>query len=194
MASYQGINSVLAALETYFKERMPSELTQGSINASVKLLGSADVAKPISGNTLGLYLHRMSIDAHGRARHFAPTGANTAEAVPELPVNLHLFLIASASSAAIEADLMAWAMVELANFPQLDYARLHPGDTAWGERELVSISPEDMSTEDLMRIWEVFDSRYTMTVPYIARTVRLRLREPVSGDPVATRVYPVGVL
>ena len=53
MASYQGINSVLAALETYFKERMPSELTQGSINASVKLLGSGAIGLGLLGQPDG---------------------------------------------------------------------------------------------------------------------------------------------
>ena len=71
MASYKGVNGVMVALEDFFKRRLPDELKQGTVNAKVKLLGSTDVSKPISSNTLGIYLHRVTIDPHGRSRFFA---------------------------------------------------------------------------------------------------------------------------
>jgi hypothetical protein len=50
-----------------------------------------------------------------------------------------------------------------------------------------------MSTEDLMRIWDVFESAYTSTVPFVARTVRLRLaQQRTEGPDVVTRVFPAG--
>jgi len=46
-----------------------------------------------------------------------------------------------------------------------------------------------------MRIWDVFKSPYTSTVPYVARTVRLRLRRPrTEGPSVSTRVFPGGTV
>ncbi len=192
MASYRGVNGVLQALEDFFKARLPDELRQGPINARVALLGSADVGRPITGNVLGIYLHRITVDPHGRARHFPPQGTETAGR-PELPVNLHFLLIAAASSATIEADLMSWAMVEFANDGQLDVSHVAETDTGWSERELLTITPEEMSTEDLMRIWDVFEAQYTSTVPYVARTVRMRLMPQRSEGPdVITRVFPTG--
>lgn len=112
-----------------------------------------------------------------------------------MPVNLHFLLIANAKSATVEADLMSWAMLQLANESQLDVSQLRDSDSDWGEQELVTITPDEMSTEDLMRIWDVFKSPYTSTVPYIARTVRLRLNPPRSEGPaVVTRVFPGGRL
>jgi len=195
MASYKGVNGALVALEDFFKNRLPEELKQGDINARVVLLGSADVAKKITGNVLGIYLHRMTIDPHGRNRYFPPQGTNNEEPQTELPVNLHFFLISSAASATIEADLMSWAMVELANEGQLDVSHIAEVDTTWGEREVLTITPEEISTEDLMRIWDVFEAKYTNTVPYVARTVRLRLQAQRSeGPPVITRIFPGGTL
>ncbi|TQV71495.1 DUF4255 domain-containing protein [Aliikangiella marina] len=193
MASYHAVNAVLLALENFFTERLPNELTDGPINARVELLGSSDITSPISGNVLGIYLHRLEIDAHGRARHFTPTGTSNGHRVSELPVNLHLLLIASASSATIEANLMAWAMIELANNSQLDISHLSENDSDWTEKEILTITPAEMSNEDLMRIWDVFESDYTSSVPYIGRTIRLRLQEPESiAEPVTTRVFPTG--
>lgn len=194
MASYQAVNGVLLALENFFKARMPSELTEGPINSRVELLGSADIADPLNGNVLGIYLHRIAIDPHGRSRFFPAQGTKK-DGGPsgELPVNLHFLLIASATSATIEANLMSWAMLALANESQLDISHMAESDASWTQRETLSVTPEDMSTEDLMRIWDVFEAPYTSSVPYAVKTIRLRLEEARSEGPaVVSRVFPTG--
>lgn len=194
MASYQGVKAALSALEAFFTRRLPAELSGEPVNARVSLLGSADIANSLSGNLLGIYLHRLTIDPHGRSRSFAPTGSQWQRGAPELPVNMHFLLIANATAADYEADLITWAMVELANHSQLDFGAVSTVDGEWGEQEVLTITPEEMSTEDLMRVWDVFERPYTSTVPYMARTVRLRLNDLVSDNgPVATRVFPAGV-
>jgi hypothetical protein len=180
-------------LEEFFTRRLPAELSDEPISAKVKLLGSAQIASHLSGNFLGIYLHRITIDAHGRTRRFQPQGTQSGGREAELPVNLHFLLIAYGTSATIEADLMAWAMLELANASQIEVSHIHDVDAGWGESELLTVVPEEMSTEDLMRIWDVFESSYTSTVPYVARTARLRLKpERTAGPDVITRVFPGG--
>lgn len=193
MASYKGIQGTLLALEAFLKRRLPQELSDEPVNASVQLLGSADIAETLSGNLLGLYLHRVTIDPHGRTRQFSPGGTQQNTRHPELPVNLHFLLIANATSPTVEADLLSWAMVEIANENQLDISHIQDIDDEWGQREMITITPEEMSTEDLMRIWDVFESPYTITLPYVARSVRLRLN-PLrrEGPDVVTRVLPGG--
>lgn len=193
MASYRGVTGALLALEAFLTSRLPAELSSEPTNAQAKLLGSADIANILAGNLLGIYLHRITIDPHGRQRSFAQRGSDQNAPQAELPVNLHFLLIANASSATIEADLLSWAMVELANECQLDVSHIQDIDDEWGQAEVLNITPDEMTTEDLMRIWDVFKSPYTSTVPYVARTVRLRLRRPRSEGPsVSTRVFPGG--
>lgn len=195
MASYKGVQGALTALEEFFKGRLPTDLSSGPTNAQVKLLGSQDIASKLSGNLLGIYLHRLTIDDHGRARYFPNQGTNTNGPAAELPVNLHFLLIANATSATIEADLMAWAMVAIANHSQIDISHVQDIDDEWGQYELLNVTPAEMSTEDLMRIWDVFESAYTSTMAYTAKTVRLRLNpQRTEGDPVRTRVFPTGRL
>lgn len=193
MASYRGVQGALLALQAYLSSRLPAELAAEPTNATVELLGSADIAETLNGNLLGIYLHRLTVDPHGRARSFAPQGTGRGPRQGELPVNLHFLLIANASSATVEADLISWAMVQLANESQLDVSHIQDIDDEWGQAELLTIAPDEMSTEDLMRIWDVFESPYTSTMPYVARTVRLRLNPPRSeGPPVVTRVLAGG--
>lgn len=195
VASYKGVQGVLNALEGFIKGRLPAELSDGPTNARVSLLGSADIANRLNGNLLGIYLHRLTIDDHGRSRFFRPQGTDDAAPRPELPVNLHFLIIAHATSATVEADLMSWAMVELANNSQIDVSHIQDIDDEWGQSETINITPDDMSTEDLMRIWDVFESSYTSTMAYTAKTVRLRLNpQRTEGPPVSTRVLPGGVL
>ena len=193
MASYKGVQGALIALESFFKLRLPVELSSGPTNARATLLGSSDIANKLTGNLLGIYLHRVSIDDHGRARYFHPKPNDAQSIQAELPVNLHFLLIANATSAVIEADLMSWAMVEMANHNQLDISHVQDIDDEWGESEVLNITPEEMSNEDLMRIWDVFDSPFTLTKAYIAKTIRLRLApEKTEGPVVDTRVFPMG--
>ena len=65
MASYKGVQGALNALEAFFKARLPGELSGGPTNARVSLLGSNDIANRLTGNLLGIYLHRLTIDDHG---------------------------------------------------------------------------------------------------------------------------------
>ena len=88
MASYKGVNGALVALEDFFKSRIPDDLANEPVNARIALLGSADVSQPITGNVLGIYLHRITIDPHGRSRYFRSRGADLNGPSPELPVNL----------------------------------------------------------------------------------------------------------
>ncbi|AMK76251.1 MULTISPECIES: DUF4255 domain-containing protein [Methylomonas] len=195
MASYRGVTGALLALESFLTSRLPAELSSEPTNAQAKLLGSADIANILTGNLLGIYLHRITIDPHGRQRSFAQRGSDQSAPQAELPVNLHFLLIANAASATIEADLLSWAMVELANQCQLDISHIQDIDDEWGQAEVLNIAPDEMTTEDLMRIWDVFKSPYTSTVPYVARTVRLRLQRPrTEGPPVSTRIFPGGTI
>ncbi len=51
-----------------------------------------------------------------------------------------------------------------------------------------------MSTEDLMRIWEVFEADYTINMPYVVKTIRLRLnQQQTQGPAVISRVFPTGI-
>jgi hypothetical protein len=195
VASYRAINGVLLTLEHFFKTRMPAELKGGAINANVKILGSTDMDAALSGNVLGIYLHRYAIDPHGRSRFFAPQGTNkNSGPAAELPVNLHLLLIASGTSASIEANIMSWAMLALANESQFDISHLGEFDDGWSERENITIAPEDLTADELMRIWDLFGMPYTSSVPYIVRTVRLRLNEQITEGPaVISRVFPTGI-
>jgi hypothetical protein len=196
MASFRGVHGAMLALESALQRALPAAWRQGqgTVNARVTLLGSRELAAPLAGNVIGLYLHRVTVDPFGRNRPLPPLpGPGPARVHAELPVNLHFLVIANGASAAIEADLLGWAMTALAAAPHLDLARLGESDPEWGRPEQAAITPAEMTDEDLLRLWDRFQASYTLSVPYVIRTVRLRLAgETLEGPDIATRVLPVG--
>lgn len=193
MASFRGVHGVMQSLESHLQRSLPTAWQGGTMNARVRLLGSSQMAAALAGNFLGLYLHRITVDPYGRNRPLPLVSATSGTRHAELPVNLHFLLIANGSSPDIEANLMSWGMIALANEVHLDLSQLGDSDPDWGRQEQVAIVPAEMSDEDLMRLWDQFEAAYTLTVPYVMRTVRLRLRgEEPEGPDVGTRAFLVG--
>lgn len=56
----------------------------------------------------------------------------------------------------------------------------------------MQVLPEEMSTEDLMRLWDSLPGDYRLSAPYLVKTVRLAPDiDPDEGPPVRTLVFPV---
>ena len=111
------------------------------------------MAEEPTGNNLGLYLHRVSVDPFGRNRYLK-TDDDSKTPQPELPVNLHLLLVAWTENAANEGTLISWAMQQIGASLNMDIAHLGGTDNYFKGDEAVQVQPEDMSTEDLLRIWD----------------------------------------
>ena len=190
MASHLGILSVLQALRERLAIRMAARLGG---NPQVEILGSQTLAgspQP-NTNTLGLYLHRVSVDPFSRNRHL-PAAEGRRAPRPELPVNLHLLLIAWCTHTEEEIGYLAAAIQIIGGGLSLTSADVSLADPAWGAEDSVQVMPEEMSTEDLMRLWDSLPGDYRLSAPYLIKTVRLGPDiDPAEGPPVRTLVFPM---
>lgn len=164
----------------------------------VSILGTVELKSPLTAptstgpktNTIGIYLHRVSVDPFGRNRYLHTRTPDMAPQ-PEMPVNLHIFLLAWTSNGESEAVLTTWALQQIGSSFQLGYSHMKSYDPHWGADEVVQILPEEMSTEDLLRIWDSLPGNYILSVPYIVKTIRLLPVPQVEpSKPVATVVVP----
>jgi hypothetical protein len=137
------------------------------------------------GTQLSIYLHRVSVQETLRnATHLDQTGR-----IRPLPltIDLHYLFTVWASDALHEQLILAWTMRQLHTLPILDASSLLP-DADWDPDETVQLIPSELSTEDMMRIWDALDPPYHLSVSYVARVVRIDPDESVTGQPVvATR-------
>jgi hypothetical protein len=180
VASYAAVQGVMAAIEGMLNERFPPELK--SLSATVQLIGSHAFQQPPSSNTLALWLYRISIDPTVPGGFVRPQLSGAQGRVPEIPVMLHFLMIAIADSALAENSLMGWGFQQLAVTPIIGADRLAAqalaltGQTLdWDDADDVQVATEELTREELMRIWDTLPMKYRLTVPYVARGLRVTL-------------------
>lgn len=187
MASHKATMGILQALKERLALRM-SVLLGG--NPLVSLVGSQELSGAPAQEALGIYLYRAAVDPFSRNRYLqAPEGRKTP--LPELPVNLHVLLVGWSNKTESEINYISAAMQIIGSSMNLGISHIGLADPGWGDADTVQIIPEEMSTEDLARLWDSFPGGYRLSVPYIIKTVRFAPAEDKDEGPlVKARVFP----
>jgi hypothetical protein len=186
MANIQALHSLGQSLVTYLRNTYPAEVAgQAMPECAFALLSSGELAGPQDdGTRLTLYVYRLTVNEHQRQ---ARPDRMSPDQQPPLGLDLHFLLTAWAGTAQDELLPMAWAMRQLYQHPILDASALSP-EAGWAPEEVVQIIPSELSTEDMMRIWDALEPPYRLSVSYIARRVRLDPDRLLDAAPVvATR-------
>ena len=171
MANVWAVHSVGNSIVTFLRNSYPQEIGGVAMPAcAFELFSGGQIAGEIDEVTrITLYLYRITVNEHTRQsrRPGALTDRSTA-----LSVDLHYLLSAWAANSLDEQVPLAWAMRQLHQVPVLDLANLSP-EAGWGADEVVQILPVDLSTEDLMRVWDALEPSYRLSTSYLARVVRI---------------------
>lgn len=131
-----------------------------------------------------LLLYRITHNEHLRNRSRADLPFN--QPVP-LTLNLHLLVTVWADTALKEQSLLAWAMRELHLRPVLDRS-LFADSGGYAAGDLVSLTPDELTLDDLSKLWQVLVQPMRPSLGYVARNVKLDLESEPDNEPVlATR-------
>jgi Pvc16 N-terminal domain len=171
MANVFAVHSVGSSIVTFLRNGYPTELASRAMPAcGFELTSSGQLAGEIDETTrITLYLYRITVNEHSRQARPARAVADTF--VP-LGLDLHYLLTAWAANPLDEQVTLAWAVRQLHQFPILDASSLSP-EAGWGRDEVIQIVPAELTTEDVMRIWDALDPAYRLSMSYVARLVRL---------------------
>jgi hypothetical protein len=184
MASPFAIYAVGNALARYLTQAYQLQKSEGEIKlkfpCEFRLISSGELKDDDSfSNTLTLFLHRVTTNEH--LRNVSQVKHPAAAFIP-LSLDLHYLMTMWTDNAEAEHSILAWAMKELHQHPVLDLSALsssHP-DARWVPADNIQIISEDLSDEDVMRIWDALNPSYRLSVSYVARAVK------IDADPVAT--------
>lgn len=186
MTSVQAVHAVGESIVTHLRQSYPQELRDihpcDFALVSTSKLASFKDDPP--GTSLALLLYRISINHDLRnANRLDPAKGRR---LP-LSLDLHYLLSVWAEEAETEHVVMAWAMSKLHETPVLDRALLHDVGrrVGWLPEDLVQVIPAEISSEDLMRIWDALEPSYRLSYSYVARVVR------IDPEPVELGAPPV---
>ncbi len=192
MANIAAIASVGRSIEQYLNQayHMPGsfgQVTRPECTFSLEPIGGLQTGDAGSSAAVRvrILLYRASMNPHMR------TSGRLAEPdmdPPPLSVDLHYLLTFWSNSAESEQLVFAWTLRQMHQTPVLD-ASILMMEGGWGADDVIQLIPEEISNEDLMRIWDTLEPDYRLSIPYIARVVRIDPIEHASHRRVvATRM------
>ncbi len=191
MANVFAVHSVGSSIVTFLRNTYPQQIAGRPMpSCGFELTSSGQLAGDISDTThITLYLYRITVNEHSRQTRRAT--AQPDSFVP-LGLDLHYLLSAWAANPLDEQVALAWAIRQLHQYPVLDASSLSP-EAGWSSDEAIQLIPAELSTEDVMRIWDALDPAYRISVSYVARLVRLDPDQDAPGHrPVVAGRFAYG--
>jgi hypothetical protein len=143
-----------------------------------------NVAVALAPPVLSIFMYRVDFN---KAVRGAWSAVGSVDGRSHLPVDVHFLLTAWASDAESELRILGRAMQVLETTPILSGPLLHQ-DGEFAPNETVQIVLEEISTEAVMRTFDSLPTSYKLSVPYIARVVRIDSKVATPSPPVLTVV------
>ena len=193
MADFHAIQVTCDALTRLLQESYDPDVIEPATHLQFEVYGTGDFNNHMSQG-VSLFLYRVHVNATQRSPLVKDPVGNIRRQM--LPLDLHLFLTVWAPKASLQHAILGWAMRVLEDTPILSSALLNGvrADTFRGD-ETVELTAGQLSNEELMRIWDDLGAEYQLSVPYVARVVRIEsLRELSEGQPVSRRQFEYGAL
>ncbi|APV49314.1 hypothetical protein BWI17_06240 [Betaproteobacteria bacterium GR16-43] len=201
MSGYAAIAAVGKSIERVLNLAFSQIEPIGAASPAHAILVRTDDMTPhraptaIGKNALSIYLYRVDFNKAMRA---AWSSMGVADGRGHLALDLHFLLTAWADNAEHEHLILGRTMQALEYTPTLAGALLYApsvpaGEPQAGPAEAVQVLLEEISTEALMRTFDSLPTKYRLTVPYVARVVRLDTREARPIPPVTDARFPLRV-
>lgn len=189
MAGFAAIAATGISLERFltdgFVQAQPIDgQTTRAVLATTTDFEEGAVDSLISAPALSVFLYRIDFNKTMRA---AWSAVGTYDGRGRLALDLHYLFTAWADNAEHEHLILGRALQCLETTPMLAGPLLHPSG-GWATNENVQLAIEDIPTEALMRTFDSLPVKYRLSVPYVARIVRIDSLVARPDVPVTTVV------
>lgn len=174
--------SIARLVDAYFGDADPL----GGPTATAKLVTTADFKESSGVPSRGVTLFPYKVDVNAPTRA-AWSAVGSYDGRAHLALDLHFLLTAWADNAEDELTLIGCAMQCLETTPILSGPLLDKNG-AWAPNEAVQVTLGEITTEEVMRTFDSLPTDYKLSVPYIARVLRLDSLKAVDLPTVTTAV------
>jgi uncharacterized protein DUF4255 len=194
MADYRAVPAVTEAVIELLQADYLAAPQFFNNELEFKIYLAKDFAQPIAAG-VSLFLYRIYPNGTQRT----PRGRPSREGQQyrnQLPLDLHFILTAWAQDASLQHLIAGWMMRMIEDTPILPPGLLNQKyPNLFAPDEWVTITPAELATEELLRMWEVIvNNVYQVSIPYVARYVKIDSRLPVeTGQPIQERTLDLSV-
>jgi len=161
-------------------------LLDPELQLDFRVFTSRDFASSPITNGVSLFLYRIFANGTQRLPP-GPIGPDGQRRQTRLPVEMHFLLTVWAGEASLQHALAGWMMRVMEDSSLLPASVLTAvAPTVFRSDETLELSLAELSTENLLRIYEVLmPNVYQLSVPYVARVIHLESELPLrSGSGV----------
>jgi len=144
-------------------------------------------ASAIQPPVLSIFLYRVDFNRTMRAGWSA---VGSVDGRAYLPLDLHFLVTAWAQNAEYEMRILGRAMQCLEQHASLS-GPLLVASGGWSAGDTVQVVMEELSTEAVMRTFDSLPHEYKLSIPYVARVVRLDGRTADPDPDVSTAIAGV---
>jgi Pvc16 N-terminal domain len=153
-----------------------------------------DFGQPMAAG-VSLFLYRIYPNGTLRNQRGRP-GPEGQQYRNQLPLDMHFILTAWAQDPSLQHLIAGWMMRMIEDTPILPPGLLNQNfPDLFTADEGVVITPAELSTEELLRMWEVIiENSYQISVPYVARYVKVESQLLFeTGRPIQERTLDLSV-
>lgn len=189
MAGFAGIAAASKSIERLLNacfaedEPVPGKRTR-AVLARTGDFEESNRASGIGSPAVSIFLYRVDFNKTMRA---AWSAVGSQDGRSHLAVDLHFLLTPWAENAEFEHRILGKVLQCIETKPVLSGPLLHPS-TDWAPNESLQLVAEDVSTEAIMRTFDSLPTDYRLSVPYIARLVRIDGPSASIDVPVTTAI------
>jgi hypothetical protein len=187
MAGYQALAaaglSIVALLDRRFAEQPGATALRAFLASNKELKTMKDDVSPLVRKpAISLFCYRISVDRETRPGWSA---VSSVDGVPHLPLRMHFLLAAWATNIEDELRFLGLAAQVLESEPLLTGPLLNPvGD--WGPGDAVQVLTDDLALDSMSEAFQALSTDYQLSLPYLARVIRIDGRRSPVSEPVAT--------
>lgn len=190
MATYQAIYATSSAICNVLRQSRDADLFGTDIvDVGCRVFSTSDFESNIPADgEVALFPYRVDIDSVQRTLPATPRYDGLKER-HHLPLQLHFLLIPRGNTAEQQQVILGWMMRVIEDNTSMPANMLNSSSEGiFAIDEHIEITPTQLTTEEILRIWDQLPSNFNISVPYCARL--LRIESPLrtdEGQPVLQR-------
>ncbi|WP_412543344.1 DUF4255 domain-containing protein [Longispora sp. K20-0274] len=189
MAGHRALVAAGRSIVDLLNRRFDDLIPAGDRRPVAVLAGTADFDQVNSSPTavirfpaISVYCYRISVDRETRAGWSAVAST---DGIPRIPLRMHILFAAWDTVVESELEWLGLTAQVIESESILTGPTLHPSGE-WEPGDAIQVVPDELALDSLSEAFQALTTDYRLSLPYVARVIRIHGRREQVTEPVAT--------